>query len=59
MAGNGKVQGKKKRTHRKAKRRAGQSPAHPYPFELRRKAVQLCLEESFPCRAWPVKWAWA
>src|SRR5512143_2968417 len=48
MAGNGKVQGQKKRTHRKAKRRAGQSHAHPYPFELRRKAVQLCLEEGFP-----------
>ena len=39
MAGNGKVQGQKKRTHRKAKRRAGQSHAHPYPFELRRKAA--------------------
>src|SRR5512143_2259976 len=48
MAGNGKVQGQKKRTHRKAKRRAGQSHAHPYPFALRRKAVQLCLEEGFP-----------
>src|SRR5512147_2875059 len=48
MAGNGKVQGQKKRTHRKAKRRGGQSHAHPYPFEVRRKAVQLCLEEGFP-----------
>jgi len=45
---NGKVQGKKKRTQGKAKRRAGQSHGHRYPFELRRRAVQLCLEEGFP-----------
>jgi ATP-dependent Lon protease len=48
MDENGKVQGKKKRTQGKAKRRAGQSHGHCYPFELRRRAVQLCLEEGFP-----------
>ena len=48
MDENGKVQGKKKRTQGKAKRRASQSHGQCYPFELRRRAVQLCLEEGFP-----------
>ena len=29
-------------------RRARRLPGHSHPFEVRRKAVQLCLEEGFP-----------
>lgn len=45
-----KVQGKRKRTRppRGAARRARSAHPHSHPFEVRRKAVQLCLEESFP-----------
>jgi DNA invertase Pin-like site-specific DNA recombinase len=33
---------------RGAARRPKRLPGHPHPFEVRRKAVQLCLEEGFP-----------
>jgi transposase len=44
------VQGKRKRTRppRGAARRARGPHVHSHPSEVRRKAVQLCLEESFP-----------
>src|SRR5215469_12095002 len=50
MEGIKEVQGKRKRTRppRGAARRARGPHAHAHPFEVRRKAVQLCLEESFP-----------
>jgi len=50
MEGISKVQGKRKRTRpqRGAARRTIRPHAHSHPFEVRRKAVQLCLEESFP-----------
>ena len=50
MEGNGEVQGKRKRSRalRRAARRAVRPHAYSHPFELRRKAVQLCLEEGFP-----------
>ena len=50
MERNGEVQGKRKRTRalRRAARRAVRPHAYSHPFELRRKAVQLCLEEGFP-----------
>ncbi len=49
MEGISQVQGKRKRTRspRGAGRRSSRPHAHSYPFEVRRKAVQLCLEESF------------
>jgi transposase len=52
MAEHGEVQGKRKRTRalRRAVRRAVRPHAHSHPFELRRKAVQLCLEEGFPVK---------
>src|SRR3974377_1428554 len=52
MEGHGKVQGKRKRTRalRRAARRARRPPGHSPPGELRRKAVQLCLEEGFPVK---------
>src|SRR5574337_330190 len=52
MEGKGKVQGKRKRTRtlRRAARRAVRPHAYSHPFELRRKAVQLCLEEGFPVK---------
>lgn len=45
-----KGQGKRKRTHppRGAARRSTRPHAHSHSFEVRRKAVQLCLEEGFP-----------
>jgi len=45
-----KVQGKRRRTRppRGAARRTGRPHAHSHAFEVRRKAVQLCLEEGFP-----------
>jgi len=45
-----KVQGKRKKTRppRGAARRTVRRHAHSHPFEVRRKAVQLCLEEGFP-----------
>ncbi len=33
---------------RKGRRRSAGRHPHTYPYELRRKAVQLCLEEGFP-----------
>ena len=51
MEGNSEVQGKRKRTRApRGGRRDGQlgRTLHSHPFELRRKAVQLCLEEGFP-----------
>ena len=52
MEGNGEVQGKRKGTRalRRAARRAVRPHAYSHPFELRRKAVQLCLEEGFPVK---------
>src|SRR5512134_485081 len=47
MDGNGEVQGKRKRL-RSPRRRSKGHRTHAHPFELRRKAVQLCLEEGFP-----------
>ncbi len=46
----GKAGGKRKQSRgpRKATRRAGGAHPHVHPFEVRRKAVQLCLEEGFP-----------
>jgi hypothetical protein len=61
MEGIKEVQGKTKRT-RPPRGAAGRSlHSHPYshPWEVRRQAVQLCLEESFPVERWPAKWAWA
>ena len=50
MEGIKEVQRKTKRTrpHRGAARRSVCPHVHSHPFEVRRKAVQLCLEESFP-----------
>jgi len=50
MEGIDQVQGKRKKTGppRGAARRSIHSHPHSHPFEVRRKAVQLCLEESFP-----------
>ena len=50
MEGISEVQGKRKKTRppRGAARRSIRPHAHSHPFEVRRKAVQLCLEESFP-----------
>ena len=50
MDGNGEVQGKRKRARATGKRRRrSRSPhVHAHPVELRRKAVQLCVEEGFP-----------
>ncbi len=47
MEGNGEVQGKRKRL-RSPRRRSKGHRTHAYPYELRRKAVRLCLEEGFP-----------
>src|SRR5512134_3504092 len=47
MDGNGEVQGKRKRL-RSPRRRSKGHRTHAHPYELRRKAVQLCLEEGFP-----------
>ena len=50
MEGIDKVQGKRKKTRgpRGAARRSNCLHTYSHPFEVRRKAVQLCLEESFP-----------
>ena len=50
MEGIDKVQGKRKKTRppRGAARRSNCPHAHSHSFAVRRKAVQLCLEESFP-----------
>lgn len=50
MEGISKVHRKRKKTRppRGAARRSIRPHAHSHPFEVRRKAVQLCLEESFP-----------
>ena len=50
MEGISEVQGKRKETRppRGAARRTIRPHPHSHPFEVRRKAVQLCLEESFP-----------
>ena len=50
MEGVNEVQGKRERTRppRGAARRSIRPHAHSYSFEVRRKAVQLCLEEGFP-----------
>ncbi len=50
MEGNSEVPEKRRRPHssRRAKRRASGRHHLVYPYELRRKAVQLCLEEGFP-----------
>jgi transposase-like protein len=52
MEEHGEVQGKRKRTRalRTGPRRAGRPHASSHPFELRRKTVQLCLEEGFPVK---------
>ena len=49
MEGNGEVQGKRKRhsTGKRRRRSRGQR-TQAYPYDLRRKAVRLCLEEGFP-----------
>jgi hypothetical protein len=49
------VQGKRKRTHPpEGERRGGPFVrTHMSPFEVRRKAVQLCPEESFPLERGP------
>jgi transposase InsO family protein len=39
---------KRRRPPRGAARRSIRPHPHAHPFEIRRKAVQLCLEESFP-----------
>jgi hypothetical protein len=51
MEGINEVQGKTEKTRPPrggAARRSIRSHVHSHPFEVRRKAVQLCLEESFP-----------
>ena len=50
MEGTNEVRGKRKRARppRGAARRVRDPHPHSHPFEVRRKAVQLCLEESFP-----------
>jgi transposase InsO family protein len=52
MKSTKKGQGKKKRNRppRGAARRKSGLYAHAHPYEIRRKAVQLCLEEKFPVR---------
>ena len=50
MEGTNEVQRKRKKTRppRGAARRTICPHVYSHPFEVRRKAVQLCLEESFP-----------
>jgi transposase-like protein len=50
MEGTSKRKGGRKETHppRGVARRPKRLPGHAHPFELRRRAVQLCLEEGFP-----------
>jgi hypothetical protein len=50
MESTKKVRGKRKRTRspRRAARRSSHLHTHSHPFEVRRKAVQLCVEEGFP-----------
>jgi transposase len=46
--GEGKRERKGNRRPGGVGRRARRLPGHSHPFEVRRKAVQLCLEEGFP-----------
>ncbi len=50
MEGTSKHKGERKGTHppRGVARRRKRLPGHSHPFEVRRRAVQLCLEEGFP-----------
>ena len=48
MGGNSEVQGKRKGSRRKRGRRVRRQHPHAHPVELRRKAVQLCVEEGLP-----------
>jgi transposase-like protein len=50
MESIGTVQEKRKQAHvpRRAARRPVRPHVHSHPFEVRREAVQLCLEEGFP-----------
>ncbi len=50
MESSSQGQGKRKRTGspRRAVRRSIRPHAHSHPVEVRRKAVQCCLEEGFP-----------
>jgi transposase-like protein len=50
IEGKRKRKRKRKRTRppRGAAQRTVRPHAHSHPFEVRRKAVQLCLEEDFP-----------
>src|SRR5512136_2143718 len=50
MEGNGEVPEKKRKQSRSPRRRASRPHPHCHPYELRRKAVQLCLEEGFPVK---------
>jgi transposase-like protein len=52
MESTKKGQGKKKRNRppRGAARQKNGLHAHSHPYEVRRKAVQLCLEEKFPTK---------
>ena len=52
MEGTKEVQRKRKRPRppRGAARRTNRPHAYSHPYEVRRKAVQLCLEEKFPVR---------
>lgn len=47
MEGNGEVQGRRKQS-RSPRRRSRSPRPYAYPYELRRKAVRLCLEEGCP-----------
>src|SRR5215470_89521 len=52
MEGTKEVEKSKRRTRppRGAARRSSGPHAHSHALEIRRKAVQLCLEESFPVK---------
>jgi transposase-like protein len=50
MESTKKVQGKRTRPPRGAARRSIRPHAHSHPYEVRRKAIQLCLEEGFPAK---------
>jgi transposase-like protein len=64
MEGISEVPGKRKKTRppRGAARRSIHAHVHSHPFEVRRKAVQLYLEEGFPpeliAREMGVGWHW-
>src|SRR3974377_1114332 len=48
MEEHGEVPEKKRKQSRSPRRRARSHRTQAYPYELRRKAVRLCLEEGFP-----------